>query len=133
MKQIPNKNNSIFKRFMRKLCWLLHDLMKWIIENMLCNYAVDIQSIKEKVQDTQNKADKFEIIEEVVPEIQRKLDELNTVKLNLMMIQDDFTELVNDINLLYVADKDNNIVIKNIIFDKLKNDGYINEKFQIQE
>jgi len=133
MKQIPNKNNSKFKRFMRKLCWLLHDLMKWIRENMLCNYAVDIQSIKEKVQDTQNKADKFEIIEEVIPEIQRKLDELNTVKLNLMMLQDDFTELVNDINLLYVADKDNNIVIKNIIFDKLKNDGYINEKFQIQE
>jgi len=55
MKQIPNKNNSTFKRFMRKLCWLLHDLMKWIRENMLCNYAVDIQSIKEKVQDTQNK------------------------------------------------------------------------------
>lgn len=127
MKKISNNSNSNYKRFMRKICWGINDTMKWLRDHFFCYHDVDMDEVKEKIKETEHKAEQFEIIEEVAPEIQHKLEELKRVKLSFEYLQNDFTSLVHHLNVLYFADKVGDSHTKNIVYNELKDAGYIQD------
>ena len=83
--------------------------------------------VREEIKEVECKAEKFEIIEGYAPELQEKLKELEKLQFENMCLREDFTELVHDINQLYIADKSNDISSIRMVYDKLKIDGYIRE------
>jgi len=104
MRLIGSKKQSKYKKMMRTICWKIHDLMRWIRENMLCNYDLDIQSIKDEVSNMEAKAEKFNVVESIVPQIKEKLDELENTKGEIQYLKSQIEDYRYAVSELYYAE-----------------------------
>jgi cell shape-determining protein MreC len=133
MKLISDKKADSYKRFMRKICWTIHDLMKWIREHMFCYHDIDIEHIKEEVKATDDKANKFEQVEKVAPLIQEKLQELEDLKSENIYLKDLTNLLEYHLSELYFAEISNNNNRKKEIFQYLIDNDFIKIQEQISQ
>ena len=97
MKRLEGKKRVFWKIIMQKLCWKINDAMKFIRDRMFCYYEVDLKQVKEKVKETNFKAEKFEQVEEHLPNIYAALQQLkeknNCLKHDIKVLRGDLYEL----------------------------------------
>jgi len=126
MKLLNDKRKHRYKTILRKICWSLHDFMKYLRENMFCYYDLDIQHIREEIQETNTKADKFDTVEKIVPQIQEKLQENTTLQHENQFLRERLFHLDELLSELYFAELTNDSLKKKEIFDYLITNYFLN-------
>lgn len=107
------------KLILRKICWKIHDFMRWIRENFFCDYNLDIQSIKQEVETIDNKAKGYEKVEEYLPQIQQTVYDLEECKNENERAENAIEKLNFYVQELYIAELNNDSKKKKEIFDFL--------------
>jgi len=103
MKRLSGKKRVFWKVVLQRLCWKINDCMKFIRDRMFCYYEVDIEQVKAKVQETNDKAEKFKKVEEHLPDIYTALQQLKKCSIVNSCLRHDVEVLRGDLYKLYVA------------------------------
>ncbi len=103
MKQLEGKKRVFWKVVLQRLCWKINDLMKFIRNHMFCYYEVNLEQVKSKVQETNDKAERFKQIEEHLPDIYVALQKLKECSKTNDYLKQDVKVLRGDLYRLYVA------------------------------
>ena len=103
MRQIEGKKRVFWKVVLQKLCWKINDCMKFMRDHMLCYYEVDTKEVKKEVQETNDKAERFEQVKEKLPDIYFALQQLRECGKDNECLRHDIKALRGDLYRLYVA------------------------------
>ena len=103
MRNLEGKKRVFWKVVLQRLCWKINDAMKFMRDRMFCYYEVDVEQVKAKVQETNFKAEKFEQVEERLPDIYAALQQLKECSKANSFLQHDIKVLRGDLYRLYVA------------------------------
>lgn len=124
MQKIENKTNTFankYKVFAKKMCWKMNDFMKLFREKFFCNYAINIEQIKQDVKEVNRKAEVYNKIEEQLPNIYELIEELKREKKENKLLNSDIDKMIELFRRVYVADMTNDAKTKQEIYDLLFN------------
>ena len=126
MKLLNDKRKHRYKIILRKICWSIHDFMKYLRENMFCYYELDIQHIREEIHTQNEKAEKFDAVEQIAPKIQEKLQENTTLQHENQFLRERLFHIEELLTELYFSDITNNHQQKKELFKYLIANNFFN-------
>lgn len=126
MRRLEGKKRVFLKIILQRLCWKINDFMKFVRDKMLCYYEVDVEQIKEKVQETNEKAEKFEQVKEKLPDIYFALQQLKECSKANECLRHDIKVLRGDLYRLYVSYLSEDKAEMSSIFNRLFKDKILN-------